>query len=426
MNHPSKNKIEDRPRTPTTFWYVISCLAFSLLFLLFQGGKLASMLFVVVSMLSIYLLLGKWSGISKAQGTRVLSGTDQDIRLDAGQSLRVQLQFHIPGIWPIPYVMVKDRIVRQNGEEVNFEGSLVPDWRRRGEFEYSTPPLKRGYYQFSETECATEDMFGLFQHSGRLEMRDHFAVLPQTVAIKEWVQFHQMLKGMQHHSASTRAHRETTQINGVREFIYGDRLSRIHWNATARTGTWKSKEFERESLPKTIILLDRTQRAYGDPNDFELAVSVAASLFRFSSGKELALGLLSVGSESSYYEPKQSHSHHKTIINHLIGVEADGFHPLLQIVKDRSRQLAPGSFFVVVSPQKGTAMMQILHWLDQHQMNPCHIWINPAVPHANSAPQDGVSREDWMKQVRARGYMGYDISSLTELPDLLGGAKRYA
>ncbi len=145
---------------------------------------------------------------------------------------------------------------------VFFEASLVPDWKRRGELEYTTPPLRRGFYHFAGTECSTEDVFGLFQHKAALELPYSVAVLPQTVAIKEWKQLHQLLNGTSHHSASTRAYRETTQLNGVREYIYGDRLSRIHWNATAKTGTWKSKEFERESLPKTVFLLDRAQSSY--------------------------------------------------------------------------------------------------------------------------------------------------------------------
>jgi uncharacterized protein (DUF58 family) len=427
VNQPFIKRMEDRLRIQTAFWYVLACFVCCFFFLMFQGGKLATMLFITVSILSVYLVLGNWSGIKRTHGVRTLANADQEVRLEAGQSLQVQLQVQIPGIWPIPYIMIKDRLIRQNGEEAVFEGSLVPDWKRRGEMTYLTSPLKRGYYSFGAAECATEDIFGLFQHKGRLELPQHLSVFPQTITIKDWVQFHQMLKGMQHHSITTRAHRETTQINGVREYIYGDRLSRIHWNATAKTGTWKSKEFERESLPKTVILLDRSHRAYADSQQFELAVSVAASLFRYGASRELALGLLSVGSEAAYFEPKQSHNQHKQIMNHLISVEADSFHPLFQVIKERSRKLPPGGFFVIISPQKGTAMMQILSWLNQHQLNPCHICTNPGMQGPFTPPSAGPnSNEDWIRKIHALGYMGYELSHLPELPGILGGAKRYA
>ena len=67
-------------------------------------------------------------------------------------------------------------------------------------------------------------------------------------------------KGGFSHASAARASRETTQINGIREFLPGDRLSRIHWGATAKTGQWKSKEFEREALPRTIVLLDACRK----------------------------------------------------------------------------------------------------------------------------------------------------------------------
>ncbi|MEC0230538.1 DUF58 domain-containing protein [Paenibacillus alba] len=427
MNRPVFTRFGVRPRFPAALWLLISCFTASLLFMLFQGGKLASMLFIIVTLLSIYLLSGNWSGVRRAQGVRKLTNIGQEAHLEAGQSLQIGIGVQIPGFWPIPYIMIKDQLVRLNGEETIFEGSLVPDWKRRGELLYSTPPLRRGYYRFGRTECLTEDIFGFFQHKGRLELEQPITVYPQTVTIREWAQFHQMLKGMQHHSTTTRAHRETTQINGVREYIYGDRLSRIHWNATAKTGTWKSKEFERESLPKTIILLDRTARAYGDVAEFELAVSIAASLFRYGASRDLALGLLSNGKESTFIEAKQSQNHHKMILKHLVGVEADGYRPLNQILKEHARDLPAGCFFVLISPQKGSVMMQVLTHLDHLQMNPCHIWVH-GKPSLSLKPQhtEKDKQEDWIKAIRSQGYMGYEVSQLTDLPNLLGGAKRYA
>jgi uncharacterized protein (DUF58 family) len=428
MNRPVLKRFGERPRFPAALWLLASCLVGSLFFLLFQGGKLASMLFIIITILSIYLLLGNWSGVKRTQGMRRMPNAGQEAKLEAGQSVQIGIHVQIPGFWPIPYVMIKDKLIRQNGEETVFEGSVVPDWKRRGDLVYTTPPLRRGLYRFGATECMTEDIFGFFQHKGQIELQQQLTVYPQTVPIREWAQFHQMLKGMQHHSTTTRAHRETTQINGVREYIYGDRLSRIHWNATAKTGTWKSKEFERESLPKTILLLDRTDRAYRDAAEFELAVSVAASLLRYASSRGLALGLITVGKESTYLDPKQTQNHQNQMMNHLVGAEADGYHSLIRIVKERSRQLPAGCFFVLISPQKGPAMMQALHHLEHLQMNPCHIWIHssPSGAFKAQSSDSGSEQEDWIKDIRAQGFMGYEVAQLAELSNLLGGVKRYA
>ncbi|MEX1031140.1 MAG: DUF58 domain-containing protein [Paenibacillaceae bacterium] len=407
------------------FWYFFACVFICTCFMLFQGGKLAFMLFFIMVILSVYLWLGKWSGINQTTGNRVLLNLNKNMSIEAGTSIAVQINLTIPGFWPIPYVMLRDRLVRRNGSELVFETSAVPDWKRRGSVEYITKPLHRGFYHFADVECSTEDIFGLFKHKGSLSLFESFMVKPQTVVIKEWQQFHQSFKGHHYNSTTTRALRETTQINGVREYIYGDRLSRIHWNATAKTGTWKSKEFERESLPKTIIMVDRNRNNYKSKEEFELAVSVAASLMEYGSQKELAMGLLSVGANAVFMEPLRAPSHYRVVNQHLIDIEADGQHPLLHILKDRARNFSQGCFFVVISPQMDDSLLQALHWINHRQMNPCHILIgNPSTSEKPSSSARLGEVEDWLRNLRARGMLAYAVKELHELPVVLGGKNR--
>ncbi|MFC0215859.1 DUF58 domain-containing protein [Paenibacillus chartarius] len=432
-----KGQPELRPQEPKwtiPYWYVTITFVCSLLFVVFQGGKLATLLFVTVTVLCLYLVLGRWSGIRSASGVRSFPEHEQEARLRAGQSLAVQVRVQVPGLWPIPYMLIRDRITRHDGDSQAYEGTLTLDWKRRGEIEYVTAPLKRGIYRFGHTDCVTEDVFGLFQHKGTLDLSRIVTVTPETVAIPEWNQYHLMIKGMQMHATTTRALRETTQINGVREYIYGDKLSRVHWNATAKTGTWKSKEFERESLPKTIIVLDRHADAYSHPDQFELAVSIAASLFEYAAAKKLAIGLLSVGSDYVMIEPKLGVQHLHQVMNHLTSVDADGEHSIGQVLQNRSQHWTPGTFFVLVTPGKGTPMMKTLGWLEQRQMNPCHMWISsdPVVPAAGSKAAKTSGRSaaaaepqgDWIKQLQARGYLGYAVTRLHDLPAVLGGGKQ--
>lgn len=411
-----KSRFGLKGRFSAKFWYFSLCFVSCLLFMLFQGGKLAFMLFFIMAALAVYLALGRWSGISQATGRRMLLNLDKNMAAEAGSSIAVRIEIQIPGFWPIPYVMMRDRLLRRNGGEFVVETSAVPDWKRRGIAEYVTKPLKRGYYHFEQVECVTEDIFGLFQHKGVITLHESFLVKPQTVPIREWQQFHQAFKGHHYHSTTTQALRETTQINGVREYIYGDRLSRIHWNATAKTGTWKSKEFERESLPKTVIMIDRELRNYRNADQFELAVSIAASLFEYGEKKDLAMGLLSVGQNSVYLEPQRAAAHYRKIGRQLIDIEPDGEYPLIEILKDRARYFPPGCFFVVISPLMDDAMEQALQWIHHRQMNPCHI---AAGAHAGTA-----ATEDWLRKLRGKGVLAYAAGSLRELPEALGGKHR--
>ncbi|MCL6456684.1 MAG: DUF58 domain-containing protein [Gorillibacterium sp.] len=393
---------------------IITLFLASLLFLLFQGGKLAFMTFIIVTILCIYILIGKWSGIGQASGSRNINGLIAQEPLAAGTTLSIQLNLHIPGVWPIPYIHVKDTLLHRNKGATSFEATFIPDWKRNGEINYQTHPMTRGHYQFKSIDCSTGDVFGVFEHVGKIEMPLSFSVWPETVTIVDWSKLSHMLKGTHHQAITTKSHRETTQINGIREYNYGDRLSRIHWNATARTGTWKSKEFEREAELNTIIVLDRERAKYKNEETFELAVSTAASLLEYGRRNRLSFGLLSVGTTTDFFEPKLGLIHHNAMHNHLIDVEADGPYSLLKVLEERSRSFASGMFTVIISPDKGIETLGALNWVQHKQMNGCQILVGS---------EAGRDHPAWTHFMQNRGFLGYAISALSELPLQLGGKR---
>lgn len=410
-------KTAHRLRQPRSVWLMFGLFLTTLLFMLLQGGKLSGIIFLFTCVLGIYLILGRWSGIRKAEGTRTLLNSYGGMKLHAGESLKLKVIFYVPGFWPLPYVKIKERLKRRSGETMINEGVIVPDWARRGEFEYQTPPLRRGTYRFERTELTVTDIFGLTEHRGELELPQYLTVMPATIDLRQALQFRQLLMGMQHHTQSNQANRETTQINGVREYIYGDKLSRIHWNATARTGIWKSKEFEREALPKTIVVLDRNRRAYSTVKQFELAVSVAASLLRFGVGQRLPVGLLSVGASSLLFHPGQNNDHYEDMLTHLVDVEPDGEHSLDYALNGYTDQFIKGSLFVIVSPSTGTEMIESIHWLKRYSMMGMFMTIE------GSRSRSEAEQEEWLKHLQSIGMLGYAFKDLETLPGLLEGAR---
>ncbi|MBB3108933.1 uncharacterized protein (DUF58 family) [Paenibacillus phyllosphaerae] len=376
------------------------------------------MLFGIFNVLLIYLLLGRFSGISRVKGARRLSFGNQAAAgekvLTAGTRLDVQLSVHIPGFWPAPYVLVRDRIVRQNGTELAFESSFVPNYKRSGEVSYTTPGLTRGIYRFAPTACSTCDIFGLFEHTGSFESGEAFSVYPQTVPIRHWAQLRHGAKGPYSTSASQRAAKETTQINGVREYIYGDRLSRIHWNATAKTGQWKSKEFERESLPRTMLILDRYGGAYETGEHFELAVSAVASIAQFSFRSSTSIGLLSAGQTKEGMAAKASPDQLELMMNHFVRVQPDGAVPIYRTLRQSDAMLPYGSFAVLVTPQGGEETVRTMEWLSKRG-------IVPLLVHIRSQASAGRAQDDWQRLLRKGGFSVHSISTLQELPAVLEG-----
>ncbi len=68
------------------------------------------------------------------------------------------------------------------------------------------------------------------------------------------------------------------EFHGLREYVDGDEPRSIHWKASARSEQLLVKEFTTEGLRRCTVVLDASSSGYGDPEGFERAVTVAASL----------------------------------------------------------------------------------------------------------------------------------------------------
>nr|WP_240898173.1 DUF58 domain-containing protein [Agromyces luteolus] len=67
-------------------------------------------------------------------------------------------------------------------------------------------------------------------------------------------------------------------FHALREYQPGDDRRYIHWRSSAKTGTFMVRQFEETRRSRLMVLLDLAADAYEDEEDFELAVSVAASI----------------------------------------------------------------------------------------------------------------------------------------------------
>ncbi len=381
------------------------------------------MLFAMVTLFGLYLLFGGLNGIGRARGERQFSGDlgEWGGVLHAGDQIRVRLRLEIPGFLPLPYVIVRETLKRHSGETWSFEESLVPSMNGRGELLFQTPPLERGRYAFSETECVTEDIFGLIEHRGSFAARGEFRVLPRTAYIAKWELLDRRNRLLGPQSIGNVSGRETNQIGGVRDYVYGDRISRIHWNATARTGEWKSKEFEYESIPKTMLVLDTFEEHYRSARQFETAVSAAASLLEYGGRQAIPIGLCSIGQTVHVFEPAQGRSKLHHLMDHLVDLDPKGKGSLLASLETALPRLPKGSVLVLVTPLSNGPIMELVRFAQTHQMSFCHIQITEA---SASEGEGAAADRQWISSLRAKGIAAYRAGSLDELPAVLEGGTR--
>jgi len=400
---------------PSRLAAVLAVWCLCLLYVLFQGGKTSLMLFSMVSLLTVYLIGAGFGGVNRVKAHRVvLGGTERGgEQLRAGEQVRVKLEVHVPGLLPMPYMIVREVLQRHNGDSWSFEDSVIPNLRGAGKLVFQTPPLERGRYVFSKTECISEDIFGLMEHKGRIEVQTDFRVLPRTIYIPKWQRNirNSRLGGTQ--TTVSAARRETTQINGVRDYVYGDRISRIHWNATAKTGSWKSKEFEHESFPRTMIVLDCAADGYDNAQQFELAVSAAASLIEYGAKEHAGTGLFTAAQEDQMFAPADNAGERMRMIQHLVDVDYNRKSKLIASLEKSYRHFPKGALFLLISPMSGKEASEIMRWVETRGMNPCFLQIAPS--------KETTKRDESISLLQSRGISSYSVASLDELPAALGG-----
>ncbi|WP_436495436.1 DUF58 domain-containing protein [Actinokineospora sp. HUAS TT18] len=94
--------------------------------------------------------------------------------------------------------------------------------------------------------------------------------------------------------ADERVERGGTDLVGLREYVPGDDLRRLHWATSARTGTLMIREDADPARPHLAVLLDDRAAGYPEARQFEDAVEIAASLLTSAIGDGHPVRLLTV------------------------------------------------------------------------------------------------------------------------------------
>lgn len=346
----------------------------SLLFYLYQGGRSSILLFGILNALLLYLLLYYVLGIRKLSGSRQLGDSNQyDKQFMAGQSIAVQVRLQHSSIIPMSYMQLTDELVRHDGKALRIQGTAIPNMFREVEWGYYIDQLQRGIYQFQPIACSTFDVFGLIEYKRMIDSSEQFQVLPSIMSGVNWEQLLSGSKGRYHLHSYDRLAKESNQQSGIRDYVYGDRLSRVHWNATARTGQWKSKDYEKEAMPKGIIILDRyikpdiEQSAVRQEAEmsFEALVSITASLLQYGMGQQQLFTLLSPGKElwssSNFYGTAA----YWQAMKHLVTVEPNSERPLSLLLQRAILELPLGSTLMIVTSDDSAEMAAAATMLKQ-------------------------------------------------------------
>ncbi|MCU1482565.1 MAG: hypothetical protein JWQ19_3351, partial [Subtercola sp.] len=159
----------------------------------------------------------------------------------------------------------------------SFASFRVPRLAPGGEHDdlFGIPTARRAVIDVGPARSVRGDPLGLVRREIRWTDAMELFVHPRTVRLDGSSSgFIRDLEGQETKDLSN----NDVSFHALREYVPGDDRRYIHWKTTARTGTLMVRQFEETRRSHLAVALSTSLADYGDPEQFELAVSSCGSL----------------------------------------------------------------------------------------------------------------------------------------------------
>jgi uncharacterized protein (DUF58 family) len=287
-------KFWERYKTPIGFSGIILLLLITFSFGMFQGGFVSWFLFYSVLPIVLYSVSMAFYPIHRLKIERLISKD----KLMAGEEVEITITLSRRSYFPLFYLVLEDVIPEallretrydENAHQIQSRVLLFPLFRKRLTYSYAISPAPRGLFKFDQITVRTGDIFGFVLKSTSVSVKDQIFVYPQYQEIERWEPGKMLQTGMK--KVGKRSFTDYTSTVSVRDYVPGDRMSWLHWKASARSDKLLTKVFEQQRNDDFVIVLDHCEKSYGKYDWlFERGVSLAASLVHYAILKGGSIG----------------------------------------------------------------------------------------------------------------------------------------
>lgn len=262
---------------------------------------------------------------------------------------------------------------------------------------------RRGAFQLGPTRLTVGDPFGLFRSVKEIQPTQTLIVLPMLFDIKSFFFPRGLLPGGQ--VIRRKSVDITPHAAGVREYVHGDAMKRIHWPTSIRRGQLMVKEFEQdpqaeiwifldaqknthvekpqelEDIPPESMLFGRKPKFNLPPSTLEYSISIAASLSHYFLSERRAVGYVSAGQIYTVLPAERSDRQEAKILETLAFVEANGTQSLAALVEAQASQLPQGSSAILVTASVQPDLLAAVDDLQRRYLRPIVILLNASTFH---------------------------------------------
>ncbi|MGO3884695.1 MAG: DUF58 domain-containing protein [Mycetocola sp.] len=137
------------------------------------------------------------------------------------------------------------------------------------------PAERRGVVAVGPVRTVRGDPVGLFRRYATWSEQRQVYVHPETIGLPPTsTGFVRDLEGSPTNELTT----SDISFHALREYEPGDERRHVYWKAVARTGTLMVRQFEQTRRSHIVVVFGTDTTGWADQDEFELGVSVAASL----------------------------------------------------------------------------------------------------------------------------------------------------
>lgn len=317
------NRLKSSTAYFVKFLLLVVLIVASFTYAMFQGGFVSWFIFGSFLPFAVYSILLFFYPVSNISIERVLKNTEYN----AGESVEITIKINRSDRFPLFFLILEDEVSENLKERSrqNFKMMMFPFFKKDLSYQYTVEKIPRGEYSFHRFHVKTGDMLGFIQKQAVYPNENKILVFPSYVEMVYEPFENQFEQGMT--ATKDKVQRDSTMAISIREYEPGDRFSWIHWKASARKNDIMTKEFEQRQTHDTMVVLDRTPS-----NNFELAVTFAASVIRAILKKGAEVGLYSFGEKNEFFPVRRGEFQQRTLFYHLAGVEDDANLELSKVI----------------------------------------------------------------------------------------------
>jgi uncharacterized protein (DUF58 family) len=273
--------------------------------------------------------------------------------------------------------------------------------REQRTFTSYTLLTQRGEFNLGPTVLYSGDPFGLFAFKKTFQNPTTILVMPYFVNLSQFLFPPGLLTGGK--ALRRRAQETTPQSAGVRDFVSGDPLNRIHWPSTARKDKFMVKEFDEDPQADVWIFLDsdkQVQFARLDvvetskvdkfwlwkkkfkftlpPDTFEYSASIGASVANYFVKQGQAVAFASSGQMYMALPAERGDRQISKILETLAFLKPEGDLPMLGLINAEISNIPRGSVVVIVTSSNDGTISEAADALVQRKIRPVVILVDQA------------------------------------------------